>query len=281
MMHLRIQLIICHTAADPKPALVQCPAEAVALRCDNAALHEQLQATQAALQELGVEHGAAVVAAEAGTLCAEAELARARDAAGHMMSLADQIQGLFALCEVRHCCEGCREALACCGGMLVRALMAAWSVPVLNNPCCLFAGMCRARKMSLCLSWMRHARSWPPMRLLLPTQPACPASSRRSWLCSWRRPGRQWLLHRQPLMLRSSVPALLQQSWSPFGASCWQRKRSLPLTRQRPWSSSSSSSSSSRHRWASCAASWAGCTRAWRSCTRSTVRVACRHPPLS
>ncbi|PRW59511.1 hypothetical protein C2E21_1411 [Chlorella sorokiniana] len=76
-----------------------CKSETAALRASNAALLEQLEVTQSALQDLGVEHGAAVVAAEAGALCAEAELARARDAAGHMMSLADQIQGLFALCE--------------------------------------------------------------------------------------------------------------------------------------------------------------------------------------
>ena len=92
----------CHySPANPRPALACCPAETAALLANNAALLEQLEATQSALRELGVEHGAAVVAAEAGALCAEAELARARDAAGHMMSLADQIQGLFALCEVR------------------------------------------------------------------------------------------------------------------------------------------------------------------------------------
>lgn len=90
-----------HAAQQSKPALTCWAAEAAVLRADNAALVEQLEATQSALRELGVEHGAAVVAAEAGALCAEAELARARDAAGHMMSLADQIQGMFALCEVR------------------------------------------------------------------------------------------------------------------------------------------------------------------------------------
>ncbi|KAL4458308.1 hypothetical protein ABPG75_013173 [Micractinium tetrahymenae] len=73
--------------------------EAAALRADNAALLGELEAAQEALQELGAEHEAAVVAAEAGALCAEAEVARARDAAGHMMALADQIQGMFALCE--------------------------------------------------------------------------------------------------------------------------------------------------------------------------------------
>jgi hypothetical protein len=70
------------------------------LRSDNDALAEELELTQAALRSLGVDHEAAVVAAEAGALCAEAEVARARDAAGHMMTLADQIQGMFALCEV-------------------------------------------------------------------------------------------------------------------------------------------------------------------------------------
>lgn len=70
------------------------------LLADNAALAEVLESTQAALSELGAEHQAAVVAAQAGALCAEAEVARARDAAGHMMQLADQIQGMFALCEV-------------------------------------------------------------------------------------------------------------------------------------------------------------------------------------
>ncbi|KAL4854932.1 hypothetical protein ACK3TF_004403 [Chlorella vulgaris] len=73
--------------------------EAAALLADNATLAEELESTQAALSELGAEHQAAVVAAQAGALCAEAEVARARDAAGHMMQLADQIQGMFALCE--------------------------------------------------------------------------------------------------------------------------------------------------------------------------------------
>ena len=81
-------------------ALTPLAAEAAALQSDNAALAEELELTQAALRSLGVDHEAAVVAAEAGALCAEAEVARARDAAGHMMTLADQIQGMFALCEV-------------------------------------------------------------------------------------------------------------------------------------------------------------------------------------
>lgn len=98
----------CHYSP-ASPCLL--PAETAALRANNAALLEQLEATQSALRELGVEHGAAVVAAEAGALCAEAELARARDAAGHMMSLADQIQGLFSLCEVR-----------CGGGAIVEGI---------------------------------------------------------------------------------------------------------------------------------------------------------------
>jgi hypothetical protein len=76
------------------------PAEAAALRAHNAALAEELEGLQAALREVGAEREAAVVAAEAGALCAEAEAARARDAAGHMMVLADQVQGMFALCEV-------------------------------------------------------------------------------------------------------------------------------------------------------------------------------------
>lgn len=57
----------------------------------------------------------AMVAAEAGALCAEAEMARAQDAAGHMMALADQIQGMFALCEVReHCRKSVQGVLAVC-----------------------------------------------------------------------------------------------------------------------------------------------------------------------
>lgn len=96
------------------------PAEAAALRADNAALVEELEATQAALRELGVEHGVAVVAAEAGALCAEAEAARARDAAGHMMSLADQIQSMFTLCEVGTGlqCSGRQESPAACWQIL-------------------------------------------------------------------------------------------------------------------------------------------------------------------
>lgn len=81
----------------PVPTLA---AEAAVLRADNAALLGELEAAQVALRDLGQEHEAAVVAAEAGALCAEAEVARAQDAAGHMMALADQIQGMFALCEV-------------------------------------------------------------------------------------------------------------------------------------------------------------------------------------
>ncbi len=75
-------------------------AEAAALRADNVALVEELEAAQAALRALGAEHEAAVVAAEAGAACAEAEVSRARDAAAHMMQLADQIQSMFAMCEV-------------------------------------------------------------------------------------------------------------------------------------------------------------------------------------
>lgn len=74
-------------------------AEAAALRCGNAALAEELEAAQAALAELGLDRSAAEVAAEAGALCAEAEAAKARDAAGHMMALAGQIQAMFQLCE--------------------------------------------------------------------------------------------------------------------------------------------------------------------------------------
>ena len=90
--------------------------------------------TQAALRSLGVAHAAAVVAAEAGALCAEAEVARARDAAGHMMTLADQIQGMFALCEVgawgggqRNVGAGCREWMGgASAARPVHAAVGAW-----------------------------------------------------------------------------------------------------------------------------------------------------------
>lgn len=91
--HSLLRLLCAHSS--PK-----WPAEAAALRANNAALAEELDAAHAALAELGVEQRAAVVAAEAGTLCAEAEVAKARDAAGHMMALAGQIQAMFQLCEV-------------------------------------------------------------------------------------------------------------------------------------------------------------------------------------
>lgn len=77
----------------------------------------ELEAAQEALRELGVEHDAAVVAAEAGALCAEAEVARARDAAGHMMALADQIQGMFALCEVGSAAAGLWQVSGCRHGV--------------------------------------------------------------------------------------------------------------------------------------------------------------------
>jgi hypothetical protein len=65
----------------------------------NAALRADLAAVNAQLARLGQERGAAVAAAAAGQEWAEAEVARAREAAHHMMALADQIQATFALCE--------------------------------------------------------------------------------------------------------------------------------------------------------------------------------------
>ena len=79
-------------------------AEAEALSADNAALHAELAQLKAHLEVLGVEHSTALAAAEADAASAEAELARVREAAGAMMELADQIQAMFALCEVRRPC---------------------------------------------------------------------------------------------------------------------------------------------------------------------------------
>ena len=77
-------------------------AEAEALREQNAALAIELERVRGDLAALGLEHSSALAAAQAGEAAAEAEVARAREAAACMMTLADQIQGLFALCEVRN-----------------------------------------------------------------------------------------------------------------------------------------------------------------------------------
>ncbi|KAL4541899.1 hypothetical protein Ndes2437B_g06230 [Nannochloris sp. 'desiccata'] len=68
-------------------------------RAENEALRIELQEARAALERLGAEHSEALTAAQAGQQWAEAEVVRAREAAQHMMALADQIQSTFALCE--------------------------------------------------------------------------------------------------------------------------------------------------------------------------------------
>ena len=66
---------------------------------ENEALRTELYEARQALEQLGVEHHEALTAAETGQQLAEAEITRAREAAQHMMALADQIQSTFALCE--------------------------------------------------------------------------------------------------------------------------------------------------------------------------------------
>lgn len=65
----------------------------------NESLRVELQEARAELERLGVEHSEALTAAQAGQQWAEAEVVRAKEAAQHMMALADQIQSTFALCE--------------------------------------------------------------------------------------------------------------------------------------------------------------------------------------
>ena len=72
---------------------------AAATAAENEGLREELEEARAALERLGVEHSEALAAAQAGQQWAAAEVARAREAAQHMMALADQIQSTFALCE--------------------------------------------------------------------------------------------------------------------------------------------------------------------------------------
>lgn len=74
-------------------------AAAAAAVAENEALRIELQEARAALERLGAEHSEALTAAQAGQQWAEAEVVRAREAAQHMMALADQIQSTFALCE--------------------------------------------------------------------------------------------------------------------------------------------------------------------------------------
>ncbi|GAB4822183.1 hypothetical protein N2152v2_009229 [Parachlorella kessleri] len=69
------------------------------MRHENAALGRELERVQGLLRELGVEYTAAVQAAEANQACAEAELAKAREAAQQMVQLSNQIQQMFNLCE--------------------------------------------------------------------------------------------------------------------------------------------------------------------------------------
>ena len=73
--------------------------EGAGMRAENEYLRHQLAEAQAELARLGDEHHHAVHAAQAGQQWAEAEVNRAREAAQHMMALADQIQATFAACE--------------------------------------------------------------------------------------------------------------------------------------------------------------------------------------
>jgi len=74
-------------------------AAAAAAAAENESLRIELQEARDALERLCGEHSEALTAAQAGQQWAEAEVVRAKEAAQHMMALADQIQSTFALCE--------------------------------------------------------------------------------------------------------------------------------------------------------------------------------------
>lgn len=73
--------------------------EADAAREEAAVLAAEVEVLRGQLADLGVEHEAALAAANAGALCAKSEVARAQEAARQMMALAEQIQATFAACE--------------------------------------------------------------------------------------------------------------------------------------------------------------------------------------
>ena len=78
-------------------------AAAHAAAAENATLKEELASLKKSFEELRIEQQAAAKIAEAGKQWAEEEVCRAREAAAHMMALADQIQATFALCEKEKC----------------------------------------------------------------------------------------------------------------------------------------------------------------------------------